>query len=231
MASYSQKLLRPNELNVNEITYSEPKKFGDSGGKIIFMNLDRSKIQMYTPKMRLPFGLNKFQDPGKSPKYALDMSFDDMENNQKIKEFYEKLVELDSKVIKDAKKNSLTWFRKKTMSEVIAKELYSSPVKYPKDKETGEVTDKYPPTFNVKLPYYDGAFSCEVFNDEKEEVQENLENCIHKMQNVTGIIEMTGLWFAGGKYGTSWKVKQLKLDKVINTNKYSFRDDDEDIPL
>ena len=231
MSSFAPKVMQPSEFDVSTVTYTEPKKFGDAGGKIIYMNIDRSRIALNTPKMRIPFGLNKYQDAGKPPKYSLDMSFNDMENNEKIKNFYEKLQELDSKIIKDAKKNSLLWFKKKTLSEAVAKELYSSCVKHSKDKETGERNDKYPPTVNVKLPYYDGAFNCDVFNDKKEEVTDNLENCIQKMQNVTAIIECNGIWFAGGKFGTSWKIKQLKLDQVQNYNKYSFRDDEEDLPL
>ena len=87
MSSFAPKVMQPSEFDVSTVTYTEPKKFGDAGGKIIYMNIDRSRIALNTPKMRIPFGLNKYQDAGKPPKYSLDMSFNDMENNEKIKNF------------------------------------------------------------------------------------------------------------------------------------------------
>ena len=36
------------------------------------------------------------------------------------------------------------------------------------------------------------------------------------------------MWFAGGKYGCSWKVVQMKLTPPAGIHGYSFIDDSED---
>lgn len=229
MSVITETLMYPKNLDVGSLEFSEPKKMGESGAKMVYVNVNRNKILLHTPKMRMPYGLNKYEEAGKPTKYSVDMSFSDVENNKDIKALYDKILEFDKRIIEEASKSSLAWFKKKSFPNEIATELYSSAVKYSKDKETGERNDKYPPTLNVKLPYYDGGFKCNVYNSKKEEIDATeVEGSFHKGQDVTAIIECNGLWFAGGKYGTSWKVKQLKLGETKKTNTYAFRDDDDE---
>lgn len=232
MASYSCKIMLPSELNVDELTFAEPKKFGDAGGKIIYINLNRSKFSICAPKMRTPFGLQKYEEPGKPPKYTLDLSFGDYKNNPALKAFYDSMKAFDEKVIKMAQDNSLNWFKKKSLSDNLARELYSSSIKFSKDKETGEPNEAYPPTFKTKLNYRDGSFQCEVFDKEKNRVETPLEDSIPKGQELATIIESNGIWIAGGKFGTSWRVSQMKIGKPgLDKKAYAFRDDAEDLPL
>ena len=191
---------------------------------------DSTQIMIQTPKMRLPYGLGKFEQQDKWPKYSLDMSFGGMEENQKIKDFYETMNAIDEKIINDTVKTySQKWFRKKTMSEDVARTLFTTSIKRSKDKETGEFTDKYPPTFKAKVPFWEGRITCNVYDHNKAKLGDtNIEQCIAKGQNVVAIIKCAGVWFSGGKYGISWKVDQLKLDKPLGLTGYAFRDDDED---
>lgn len=228
MSSFAQKLMKPHEFNIESVTFSEPKKFGDAGAKIVYMNTNASKISLYTPKMYLPFGLGKYTEPGKPPKFSLNASFGNMSENEKTKELYDKIKELDEKVIQKAQECSLLWFKKKTMSENVARELYSSTIKFSKDKDTGEVNTKYPPTMNIKVPYYNDGFECDIFDDKRNEIVESIEETIQKGQEIQAIVECSGIWFAGGKYGISWKLKQLKLYKRPDKLTCAFRDDDSD---
>jgi hypothetical protein len=45
---------------------------------------------------------------------------------------------------------------------------------------------------------------------------------------VKTIVSHGGIWFAGGKFGSLWQIKQIKVNPVERLVKYAFRDDDDD---
>jgi hypothetical protein len=223
-----ESVMKPSDFSASNVQYSDVKPMGTTGAKQMWLNYKGGKgIVINTPKMRLPFGVGKFED-GPSVKYSLDMSFNGMDNDPKMKAFYDAIHELDEKIIADTKKNSLAWLRKKTVSDDVARTLYTPSLKYSKDKETGEPNTKYPPTLKAKLPYYDGRFTCSVFDHKREKLDGDFTQQVNKGQFVTAIIRCGGVWFSGGKYGVSWKVEQLKLHEGQGVIGYAFRDDEED---
>jgi len=222
-------ILKCTDFDVEKVKYSDIKPMGTSGAKSMYVNYDGSYkgVVIHTPKMRLPFGVGKFEEPGKQTKYSLDLSLDDMESDPKMKEFHDTIKKLDNKILADAKKNSLTWLRKKDVSDEVLQTLYSSPIKIPKDCDTGEPTDKYPPTFKAKLPFWDNRFSCTVFDHERKKFDGDFTDHLTKGSRVVAIVKCGGVWFAAGKFGVTWKVEQMKLDKPRGLVGYSFRDDDD----
>ncbi len=48
-------------------------------------------------------------------------------------------------------------------------------LKCAKDRHTGDVTDKYPPTIKLTLPYKNDEFQCLVYDDKKELIDNVLE--------------------------------------------------------
>ena len=143
----TETVMKPTEFNVEDVTYTDIRPMGNTGGKQMYLNYQGNKrIVLHTPKMRLPYGLGKYEEEGKATKYSLDLSFKGMEEDESMKEFYEKMHNLDEKIIADAKKNSLAWLRKKSVSEDVLRTLYSPSLKLSKVKETGEPDGRYPPT-------------------------------------------------------------------------------------
>jgi len=73
----------------------------------------------------------------------------------------------------------------------------------------------YPPTLKVQLRKRDGKFETEVYDDKKRPLADiPLEDIIVKGSVLTALIQCTGVWFAGGKFGLSWKAIQIRADKV-----------------
>jgi len=220
-----------NENSINNITYSEIKSFGTAGARSMFVNYDNKPWALQTPKMRLPYGLSKFQEPGKAPKYNIDLSFVGMDENPKLKKFFDILQSIDEKIVSDCQKkeNTLNWMKKKTISEDVVRTLYTTSIKRAKDKETGEFTDKYPPTFKAKMNYWEGVFKDVVVydhNGEKiENTDESYEQSLAKGQNCKAIVKCGGIWFSGGKFGVTWKVALVKVDEPRGFTGYAFRDD------
>jgi hypothetical protein len=195
------------------------------------MSLNRSPIVLQTPEMVAPYGVSNWNDDGKGPdKYSLDLSFKGKEARENLNTFFEKMVALDKKLVQQGFENSMTWLKKKYSSVDVVEALYTSMVKYAKDKNTGEITDKYPPTFKLKLPYINGAFQCEVYDNKRNTVnlKELIDNGSLKGAKVTAIIQCTGIWVAGGKYGCSWKVLQMKVSPPAAIKGYAFKEVEDD---
>tara|TARA_Y100000389_G_scaffold103140_1_gene100043 strand:- start:9777 stop:10481 length:705 start_codon:yes stop_codon:yes gene_type:complete len=223
-------IIKSNNFSADDITFSEVKPFGTNGGKQVYVNYKNNQIRMQTPKMRLPYGMGKYEENGKPTKYSLDFSFSGIEDNEKISDFHKAVKEIDEKIIAETtKKYSLQWFKKKKMSEEVARTVFTPSIKRSKDKETGEFDDKYPPTFKAKMPVYENNFACSVFDHKKGKIEnDSIENSIKKGQSASAIIKCAGVWFSGGKYGVSWKVDQLKLSEHSNTTGYMFLDSEDE---
>ena len=218
-------IIKPAEFNLDNVSYSEPKSLSN-GGKAVYVNFNNGPVVLQTQKMKCPFGMSKFD--GDYPKYTLEMSFAGMDNNESLETFYNKMSSFDEKLVSDGVVNSMPWFKKKKMKEEVVSAFYTPQVKLSKDKETGEPNGKYPPTLKVKLPWRDGKFTCDVYDAKKERVDADLSEVLTKGTTVQALIQCVGLWFAGGKYGCSWKIVQLKVTKQSAISGYAFIADSDD---
>ena len=104
------------------------------------------------------------------------------------------------------------------MSREVVDALFTPMLRYPKNQDTGEPDTSRSPTLRVKIPFWDGAFNVEVYDLENRLVFPNDEdisvtpvNLIQKGSNVATIIQNGGIWFANGKFGTTWKLVQCMV--------------------
>lgn len=205
MATTTKMILLPKNFEVSQVTYGTPKKL-NSGGKIVPVYYNGIPLVIQTPPMRSPFGLQKWSSDSGSDKvkHTIELSFDDQAND-----ILNMMQELDANLVKDGCTNSLAWMSKKNMSTDIAKALYTPIVKFSKDKATGEVTDKYPPTFKFTVPFSNDKFECEIYDSNKNLVD---VTDISKGSMITAILQCQGVWIAGaGKFGCTWKALQMRV--------------------
>jgi hypothetical protein len=169
---------------------------------------------MQVGPLETPFGLSVF-DKTTPPKYSVDLKlrgYDDPTNNAKTATIYNALHSLDEFMLDQGVKNSAAWFKGAKSREVLA-ELYTPVVRFSVDSEG--VRKPYPPTLKVQLRKRDGKFETSVYDDKKRPMDDiPLEDIIVKGSVLTCLIQCTGIWFAGGKYGLSWKAVQIRADKV-----------------
>jgi len=211
-------IILPSEFNPKKITFDAPRNLGTNGGKIIYVSYGGKPLIFQTPEMVVPFGMNKWD----GDKYTLDLSFKGKETRENLQMFFNGLAELDKTLVKAGLDNCQTWFKKKYSSIDVVEALYTPTIKYAKDKMTGEITDKYPPTFKLNLPYRDGAFNCEVYDKSKNLV--DLNTMETKGSKVSAIIKCMGIWIAGGKYGCSFRVMQMRVTPPPNLKGYAFKE-------
>ncbi len=224
-------VIKSTEFNPSNISYSEPKQLSGGRGKTVYVHYNESsQYSIQTPVMPLPFGLS-IDDRQEVPKYAIDLSFRGMEGNSQLQKCKDRLVELDENLVDDGVENSMAWFKKKKTSKEVVSRLYNAVVRVSKDKETGEPDGRFPPTMKAKIPNYEGRWGCDIFDDKKNELKptpEELKDLISKGTKVQALIRCTGVYFAAGKFGVTWRVTQLKIFKSNSLKGYAFIDDSDD---
>lgn len=219
-------IMLPSKFDVTKVNYGTPRT-NDNGGKSIYISLNKSPIVLQTPEMYAPFGKQKWENDKGLTKYTIDLSFKGMEKREVLQTFYDKMVELDEKLVDDGQLNSFEWLKKKGASREVVKALYTKLVRHPVDKNTGEITTKYPPTFKLTLPFKDSAFQCEVYDSSKKLV--DLNTLETKGARITAIIQCLGIWVAAGKYGCTWKVLQMRVVPPQTIQGYAFKEIENDV--
>ena len=79
------------------------------------------------------------------------------------------------------------------------------------------------------MPFKDGKFIPDVYDGSKNLM--DLNDIETKGANIVAIIQCLGLWVAGGKYGCSWKILQMRIIPPVGKS-FAFvdLDDAEDAP-
>jgi ribosomal protein S17E len=237
-------VLLAKQIDVSKIKYSEVKIL-KSAAKSVYVNYNGSKLFMQTPVMSLPYGVNdnsKFSDQGDEKKYDLTLSFGGMQENAKVKQFFDKLKEFEEKIIGDSFDNRMSWFKNNfNNNKDVVSTMFTPMIKHHKNKETGDIDDKYPPSMKVKIPYNskEDKFEFDAYDMDNNEV-----GFASILDNLKGgkaqlIIQLNGIWFAGGMFGASWKVVSGKFQQN-NVSKITFLvdsdaedndDEDDDISI
>lgn len=196
-------------------------KVNSSGGKNIpiFNKIARSGLKISTP-MLLTWGVNEndFDGTGKKT-YDLSLQFpSDEYATPDSTAFLENLKRLEVFIKEQACINSKAWFGKVQSAEVVDA-FWTPMLRYPKNKITGDLDYSKSPTFRVKIPFWDGKFKFEAFNVHGEMVfpkdDANIMDVVPKGSDVKIILQCGGIWFAGGKFGVTWKPFQMVVKPKV----------------
>jgi hypothetical protein len=201
----------PSTFDSKRITISALRSL-QSGAKSAYLNYGGERLVMQSAvSMSVPFGLNCADKFG-PPTYSVELSFRGHEQRPEIKQFMETMNALDEFMVMEGVKNSKSWF-KADLSRDVVKAFYTPLVKYSKDKEGNTLS--YPPNIKLKLPKNNGEFEAKFYDVNGTPYKGvPVEDLLVKGVQVTAIMECTGVWFAGSKYGLTWKAKQIAIHKL-----------------
>lgn len=221
----------PNEIDLSKISYSELKQMGNGPARTCYINYNGGKLAIETPWLGSSFGIRQpppeYRDEGAPPKYTIDFNLRGYRGEDpKVKELHDLLTKLQDKILNDSCAYSMDWHKKQKMSTDVAEALFTPIVKFAKDKNTGEPTDMYPPTIKAKAQCWEGEWKFQAMRKETGEIVEgDLSEHVCGRINGRAIIECSSLWFAGGKFGTTWNLKMIEYEsssQAVPTN-YAFR--------
>jgi hypothetical protein len=193
------------------ITITVPKLL-QNGSKQSYLNYSGDRLVMQSAvSMTTPFGLNVADQYGPT-QYSVDLSFRGVDQRTDLKQFMDVLSELDEYMISEGVKNSKLWF-KADLSRDVVKAFYTPTLKYSKDKEGN--TLPYPPTIKMKLRRINDQFDTKFYDVKGTPYKDvPVEDLLAKGAQLTAIMECGGVWFAGSKFGLTWRAKQLAIHQM-----------------
>ena len=221
----SSAVVSPSSFDVSNVSISAPKLL-PSGAKQAYLNYDGRKLTMQVGSLPVPYGMSVYDKAG-PVKYSVDMSLRGYDGeNPKAKSVFEAFSKLDEYMIQQGVDNSKAWF-KQQLSKDVVKAFYTPSLRFSKDAEGNP--KPYPPTVKVALKQREGKFDTRVYDDKKRELTDlPMEDILVKGANITVLIECTGVWFAGSKYGISWKAVQIRVDSLPDRIRgFAFLEDGE----
>jgi len=213
-------------FNTQKISFSQLRTL-DSGGKQAYLNYDGGMFVLQTPRCRLPYGMSAFDKAG-PVKYSAEISLAGYDQaGTPMEQFFKAIAGLDDFMEVSGVKNSRPWF-KADLSRDVIKAFYTPVVRYAKDKEGNP--KPYPPTVKLSLRKKRDSeeFDVQCFDDKKQPLKGyTLEELLVKGAEVSCLIQCTGVWFAGSKYGLSWKLCQVIVHKIPQSSRnFTFVDDE-----
>ena len=226
----SSTIVQSTDFSVSNITFS-PIKLMDSGAKMSYLSYASRPLVMQTASMNLPYGMNVFDKAG-PVKYSVDLSFRGYEDGKdaKVRAFYDVLMKLDEFMVEQGVKNSKAWF-KADLSKDVVRAFYTPLVRVSKDANGNP--KPYPPSFKLNLRKKQGSdvFDIVAYDQNKQAYnyeETTLEELLVKGAQITALIQCTSVWFAGSKFGLSWKGIQLRVDKLPDSIRgFAFADEGE----
>ena len=187
----------------------------ESGGKQAYLNYNGGPLLMQVGSLETPFGMSVF-DKVQPPKYSVELNlrgYDDAGSSPGVAAIYDALTRLDEFMVDQGVKNSKAWFKKDTVSKELISELYTPSMRFAKDSSGAR--KPYPPTMKIQLRKRDGKFDVDIYDAALNSMKGTpIEDILVKRAQLTVLMKCTGVWFAGGKFGLSWKAEQIRADKV-----------------
>ena len=222
----SSNVVLARNFNTQKISFSQLRTL-DSGGKQAYLNYDGGMFVLQTPRCRLPYGMSAFDKAG-PVKYSAEISLAGYDQaGTPMEQFFKAIAGLDDFMEVSGVKNSRPWF-KADLSRDVIKAFYTPVVRYAKDKEGNP--KPYPPTVKLSLRKKRDSeeFDVQCFDDKKQPLKGyTLEELLVKGAEVSCLIQCTGVWFAGSKYGLSWKLCQVIVHKIPQSSRnFTFVDDE-----
>lgn len=198
-------------FNTKNINITVPRAL-QSGAKQAYLNYSGERLIMQSAvAMTTTFGLNCADKFG-PPEYSVDLSFRGHDQRVDLKEFMDTLAQLDEFMINEGVKNSKLWF-KAELSRDVVKAFYTPTLKYSKDKDGNPLS--YPPNIKLKLRRTNDQFDTKFYDVNGTPYKDvPVEDMLVKQSQLTAIMECGGVWFAGSKFGLSWRAKQIAVHKL-----------------
>lgn len=201
-------------------------KTNSKGGKNV-----RCNLHTQTPRMPLAFDLSVNQNDDGRDKYEISLNFKNQDEVEKVAKFRDMLKQIDEFNITWAAKNSVELFGEDlTTKRDIVEDRYNALLKMPRKVE-------YAPTVRVRLQTKidSNAPEYQLYDKEKKEMTfyDEETNALDlsfmtRGTEVVLLIEYTGIWVVGKKFGAGWKLVQGKVYSTTRDMGYALEDDPEE---
>jgi hypothetical protein len=217
-------VIKPSQFNPASIKFSSVRVNPTTQAKSVYINYNEGPLLVQCPKMTMPFGLNVSEFEGAPKKFGVSLSFKNIDSDPEVRALHNMISTIERMLIDHATTSSVEFFKKVQKKEVI-QEFFTSGIKQSRDKATGLPDGKYPDTITVKLDV-GGKNGTEVYNEKREQDHRPFESIFQKGGSCIALITCS-CWISAGKFGITWRTKQMKYYPIAGLSGYSIQDDDE----
>jgi len=209
-------IIPSSSLDINKVTFGDIR-LNKAGGKSVPIKYAGQNLQIRLPKMTYPMGVN-IKDTDNGTTYTLSATLKGCDAFAKerataeageLGTLYNFLLDLQEKLLQAATAQSVKWFGKARKEDVLrdTMKMFLSPSV---EKINGEwvPTGKYPPSFRMKVPVYDGQVSMDVVSHDGKPVEvtpENLSQVFPKRVEAS-IAVAPSIYVTGQGFGVTWRI-------------------------
>jgi len=230
-------------IDASKVSFSEPRK-NAKGGTSVQIRYDGQSFQLRIPKMKYPGGVFVREDDNTGKvDYKLIGSlagcdpYNTERANAEAGEFgklYNFLHDLEEKLITAAVANSPKWFGK-TRSEAGVRDSFKQLLSVSSEKgpDGNRVPNgKYPPSFAVKIPVYDGQVKMQVIDSKGNPVYMTTDNIpeVFPKRVEANLVISPSIYVVNASFGISWRVEYAQVFPTERTNARSVFMEDDDAP-
>jgi hypothetical protein len=217
-------ILSANKIDINNVSFVVGQAKSGRNPPIT-MKYSGQNFQLRLPsKMLFPGGvLVREDDQTKNKSYTLigslkgcdpygrDRSTDASDDGA----LYNLLLALEEHIQQQAFENSVKWFGKKRSLEAI-RDSFKKIISVSSDKVGGEYipNGKYPPSFRVKVPVYDGSVKSDIIDNVGNPIYSTPESLVSIFpKGITANLIMSGSIYviAGGGFGVTWRLTYAQV--------------------
>jgi len=219
-------IMNGTEMDVAALKIMAPRANKGGRGKTARIMAPTGNSLHFSAPLMLTWGVNDYENEDGTHKYSIPLQFPQGQYaNENQRKFLDVMKEFENRILDEAVVKSKEWFNKNKMTRDVAEALWTPILKYPKDKETGEVDMSRPPTMKINIRYWDDKFGTELYDvkgkylfnpalQDREDYPTPID-VIPKSSHVACVIQCNGIWFAGGKFGVKFTLQQAIVRQPV----------------
>lgn len=205
----------------------EPIYTSKMGNKSSTVKFYGRKAFFQLPRMRVEWGFGQYDANSGWTVQPCLIGYEG--SSPKIKDLYSMLTELENVLVQNARKNSFTWFRKKSLNEKTARKFLRPIARIPKDAKSGKIDPSLPlkMTLNVKTNREKTMLQTKVFLRNKDVRLTRIEDILpysKKRIDIIPIVQLKSMTLTGDKFGFRWELEQVMVFPYNDPyDTYAFR--------
>jgi hypothetical protein len=215
-------IINASNLDINKVSFGDIRVSKTNGSKSVPIKYNGQNFQMRIPKLQYPMGVS-IKETENGTNYTMLASLRGCDSYAKerapedageIGQMYNFLKDLEEKVIKTAVEKSTSWFGRARKEDVLRdsmKTLVSPSV----EKQGAEwvPNGKYPPSFRMKVPVYDGKVNMDAVDMANRPIPlttDNLETVFPKRMEARFIVSPS-IYVSGQGFGVTWRISYAQV--------------------
>lgn len=229
-------IISSSNLDISKVSFGDVR-LNKAGGKAVPIKYSGQPLQIRLEKNVYPMGVNvKETENGTTYNLSLTLKGCDPYAKERagaeagsLGTLYNFLQDLQKRVLDTAEQNSVKWFGK-TRSRSVLEETMKQFISPSVEKINGEwvASGKYPPSFRMKVPVYNGEVSMDVTDSYGKPVEvtpENIQSVFPKRVEASVVVSPS-IYVTGQGFGVTWRLLYAKVSPPQRTTAADvFRDE------